>query len=311
MKQRVGRNQKLEKGGQMIKRLRSLIHERFSPELLLELEILSRRRDIINQEKQEALILLLRKHNIDDIVQLGSGTNRYAFKMDGYAIKFATDNDGKIDNFKEFKMAKRLYPHVIAVHEISRNGTMMVTEYIQPFSSWDEMVRHEDAILDILTQLSSVYLIGDVGFSSVNFKNWGTRIGTNIPVCLDFAYVYAVKSNLFVCTECKTNSIIRPDKYFVKLYCSNPGCPKKEYQFSDIRAKIGNDVHNHEIGDLTEEGYLMFDSNVDTELTIEKSNYLSKNKTNMPEQEIIDEKPQFESFVMPKTIEELRQRRYI
>ena len=295
----------------MTKKLRSLIHERFSPELRLELELLSRRRDIVNQQKQEELILLLREHQINDIVPLGSGTNRYAFKLDGYAIKFATDNDGKIDNFKEFKMAKRLSPHVILIHEISSNGTIMVTEYIQPFSSWDEMIKHETAIRKILTELAAVYLIGDVGLSRDSFKNWGTRIGTNKPVCLDFAYVYAVKSNLFICTECKSNSMIRPDKNFVRLICSNPTCPKKEYKFSDIRAKIGNDVHQHEIGDLTEEGYLLYDSNVDTELTETRSNYLLHKKIEVEktsEEEIVTDA--HNSFVMPMTIEEIKSKQW-
>ena len=100
--------------------LRSLIHEKFSLDLRLELELLSRRRDIGNREKQEELIQLLRKNDINDIVMLGSGTNRYAFKLSGFVVKFATDHDGKIDNLKEFKMAKRLYPYVIKVHEVSQ-----------------------------------------------------------------------------------------------------------------------------------------------------------------------------------------------
>ena len=259
------------------KTLRSLIHERFPFELRVELELLSRRRDIGNKEKQEELILLLRKWNIDDIVLLGSGTNRYAFKLDGFVVKFATDHDGKIDNWKEFKMAKRLYPYVIKVHEVSENGTILVCEYIQPFDSFTEMMQYSNDILEILSQLSSSYLIGDVGLSERNYSNWGIRIGTSKPVCLDFAYVYSVSGSLFTCGYCKGNSVLLPNKDYTKLYCSNPAC-KKEYKFEDIRAKIGNDEHRHEIGNLNEEGYLVSNSKVLVELDPSKSNYMMQNK---------------------------------
>jgi hypothetical protein len=226
-------------------------------------------------KKQEELIKLLKRYQLDDIVQLGPGTNRYAFKLDGFVIKFATDNDGKIDNFKEFKMAKLLYPHVIKVYEVSQNGTMLVTEYIQPFDSFTEMYRHADEIRMILSEMSSMYLIGDVGISEKNYSNWGTRVGSNIPVCLDFAYVYEVSSELFICKYCKTNSMLVPDKDFVKLYCPNTACGRV-CTFEQIRGLIGNDLHRHEIGDLGEEGYTLERSFVETELVSGKSAYLKK-----------------------------------
>lgn len=278
--------------------LRSLIHERFNLDLRLELELLSRRRDIGNKEKQEELIQLLRKWHIDDIVMLGSGTNRYAFKLDGFVIKFATDHDGKIDNLKEFKMAKRLYPYVIKVHEVSENGTILVCEYITPFDSYVEMMQHADEIKEILSQLSDSYLIGDVGLSEKNYSNWGVRVGTNKPVCLDFAYVYSVSGSLFTCGYCKSHSVLLPSNDYTKLYCSNPAC-RKEYRFEDIRSKIGNDVHQHEIGDLSEEGYLMSASNVTVELDPSRSNYLKsgKKKVEVVEKEEVPEI----NFVMDKT----------
>lgn len=261
----------------MAKILRSLIHEKFPFELRVELELLSKRRDISNKGKQEELIKLLRKYNIDDIVPLGPGTNRYAFKLDGFVIKFATDNDGKIDNFKEFKMAKRLYPYVTKTFEVSENGTVLVAEYIQPFDSYVEMCSHAEKIREILNEMSSVYLIGDVGITDKNYSNWGLRIGTKDPVCLDFAYVYEVRSELFICQYCQTNSMLVPNRDFTELRCSNTLCGK-HYEFADIRRKIGNELHKHEIGDLSEEGYVMNESNVLTELTLNRSNYLAKNK---------------------------------
>lgn len=255
--------------------LRSLIHEKLPLEFRIEVYKLCLRRDIINREKQEELIKLLRKYGVDNVVQLGSGTNRYALKIDGFVVKFATDHDGIIDNLKEFKMAKRLYPYVIKVWEVSENGTMLVCEYVQPFDSYYEMTRHQDTIREMLQHMSTVYLIGDVGISERNYSNWGTRVGSDTPVCLDFAYVYSVSSSIFICNFCKTNSMLVPDKNFYSLFCSNNKC-HKEVKFEDIRSKIGNDIHKHEIGDLSEEGYLLDRSDVFVELDTSRSNYLLK-----------------------------------
>ena len=126
----------------MEKILRSLVQEIIPFGLRVDLDLLSRRRDIHNKEKHQELILLLRKYGIDDIVQLGPGTNRYTIRLKGYVIKFATDADGKIDNAKEFAMAKLLQPGVIRVHEISSNYTILVCEYIQVFGSYLEMKQY-------------------------------------------------------------------------------------------------------------------------------------------------------------------------
>ena len=290
----------------MMKTLRSLIHEKFNLELRVELELLSRRRDIVNDEKQEELFHILRKYDIDNIVPLGSGTNRYAFKLAGFVVKLATDRDGKIDNLKEFKMAKRLYPHVTRTYEVSENGTILVAEYIQPFDSYIEMCDYREQIREILRDMSSVYLIGDVGISEKNYSNWGLRIGTREPVCLDFAYVYSVSSSLFICHYCQTNSMLTPDRDFSGLYCSNPSCGKK-YSFENIRQKIGNDLHRHEIGDLGDEGYILTESNVPTELTVNRSNYLKKkgeSEVQTSQQPAMVKVEPRKSFVMPKPLKE-------
>ena len=264
----------------MNKELRSLINEFFPLELRVELELLSRKRDILNKEKQDELIKLLRKYQIKDISLLGSGTNRYAFKFHGYAIKFATDQDGRIDNLTEFKMAKYLYPHVIKIHEISKNGTLLVTEYIQPFDSFGEMQMHRDQIVKILQDLSSQYLIGDVGISSKNFRNWGKRLNSNAPVCLDFAYVYDVKSKLFVCSNCNQNSMLRSDETFTRLVCPNKDC-RSVFLFEDIRRKISNKEHYDNIKNIEEDGYYMETSSKVFTLNPDKSIYLKElNKMN-------------------------------
>lgn len=274
----------------MVKNLRSLIHEYFPLDLRIQFELLSRRRDLVNKEKQEEILKLLRDFNIQGVVPLGPGTNRYAFKINGFVIKVATDHDGKIDNKKEFKMAKRLYPDVTKIYEVSENGTLLVAEYIQPFESYAEMCRYADVIREKLQKISSVYLIGDVGITPNNYANWGLRVGTDDPVCLDFAYVYEVSSELFICKNCKANAMLVPNKDFTKLHCSNPACGK-EVLFESIRGRIGNDEHNHEIGDLSKEGYQMYGSNVLTELDESRSNYLARKKDKKKEKVIVEEEP--------------------
>lgn len=281
----------------MIKTLRSLIHEKIPLDLRVQIELLSRRRDLINEEKHQELIKLLRSFNIEDIIPLGPGTNRYAFKLNGFVVKVATDHDGKIDNLKEFKMAKRLYPYVTKIYEVSENGTLLVAEYIQPFQSYQEMCRYAEQIREILTKLSSVYLIGDVGITSKNFANWGLRVGTEDPVCLDFAYVYEVSSELFICRHCKTNAMLIPNKDFTELFCPNTACGRR-YKFEDIRARIGNDIHRHEIGDLSQEGYELTESNVSVELDEKRSNYLARKKKPKEELEKPKEETVYEPFVM-------------
>ncbi|MCM1233260.1 MAG: hypothetical protein NC489_24345 [Ruminococcus flavefaciens] len=204
-------------------------------------------------------------------------------------------------------MAKRLYPYVTKIYEVSENGTLLVAEYIQPFESYQEMCKYSEKIKDILEKLSSVYLIGDVGITPKNYSNWGLRIGSEDPVCLDFAYVYEVRSELFICRHCKANAMLIPTKDFTKLQCSNPTCGKI-YLFEDIRAKIGNDLHRHEIGDLTEEGYALSESEVPTELTEERSNYLKRKETKVEKKE---KKPSQEDFVPDNFVMEHSPKYYI
>jgi len=170
-----------------------------------------------------------------------------------------------------------------------------VAEYIQPFNSYTEMYKYADEIREILQSLSSVYLIGDVGITPNNYANWGQRVGSEEPVCLDFAYVYDVGSDLLLCHSCKNNSMLVPNKDFTELYCSSCG---KKYKFEDIRGRIGNDMHRHEIGDLSDEGYEMTESNVLRTLDPNKSNYLvtKKKVVEKPKEEVINIGP--DTFTM-------------
>ena len=278
----------------MEKVLRSLIHEKFPFDLRVQIDLLARRHG--GDDKQTEIVELVRNSGID-ITPLGPGTNRYAFRLDGFVVKVATDHDGKIDNLKEFKMAKILFPYVTKTYEVSDNGSLLVAEYIQSFSSYSEMLTYADEIKSILRKLSKMYLIGDVGVSSKNYGNWGIRPGTNKPVCLDYAYVYEISSELFICKNCETNSMLVPNEDFTSLFC--PTC-KKGTTFETIRTRIGNDIHNHEIGDLSEVGYKLKESNVLTTLIEDKSSYIKEE--NIPEEKDIknNEEEFIDNFVMDK-----------
>ena len=277
----------------MVKTLRSFIHEKIPLELRVELDLLSRRRDLRGEEKQEEVIDLLRNYNVGDVVQLGPGTNRYGLKLDGFVLKVATDHDGKVDNLKEFKMAKVMFPKVPKTYEVSENGSLLVAEYVIPFGSYTEMMRYADQIREILTEFSSVFLIGDVGLTGKNYANWGLRVGTEEVVCLDFAYVYDASSDLFICRHCNANAMLVPNRDFTKLVCPNKAC-QKETLFEDIKSMISNDFHMKQIGDLSKEGYVMETSGVVTELTEAKSNYLVKRRKKMKPRSKINE-PEEES----------------
>lgn len=265
------------------KSIHSMIARYLSLEARIEIEMLAKRHDMNNNAKHEDLLKILDKYVPDEYNRLGSGTNRYAVRLGGYVFKFATDNDGKIDNFKEFKMADRLYPYVANTYEVSENGTILVAEYVQPFTALSEMLQYSGAIRRILKKISSQYLIGDVGISSKNYANWGTRVGTDDPVCLDFAYVYRVNSGLFVCRKCREKAMLRPTDDYVRLIC--PAC-NETTEFIEIREMIGNDVHNHEIGDLSEESYRVTEPVTVVHLDVKRSRYLAYKKSTDVEEDV-------------------------
>lgn len=271
------------------KRLRSLLQEKLPFDLRVELELLSRRRDLTNPEKQDELIRLLRKFNIPNFVSLGPGTNRFAFKLDGFVIKVATDGEGKIDNQKEFKMSKILWPGTSMTYEVSKNGTLLVAEYCQPFSGFSDMQQHEPEIRAILEGFTKRgFLIGDIGITSKNYANWGMRIRTKKPVCIDYAYVYDVNSNLLMCCNCEAGQILVPTENYVELIC--PACGQHT-KFQELRRRISMADHLREIGDLTQNGYLLKSASEEVELDPMRSSYLRGKPEYVEPQEIEEEQP--------------------
>ena len=171
----------------MVEKISSFIIENFPFELRVDLDLLSRRNDILNKDKQDEMFNILRKYKIQNFVPMLMETNRCTFSLNGYIIKCAVEVAGTIDNKKEFEIANKLQPYVCQVYEINSNYHVMICEYIQPFDTFEQMLEHKEEIVSISHQLSSTYSLGDFVISENNFRKWGIRIGTNKPVCIDFA----------------------------------------------------------------------------------------------------------------------------
>lgn len=230
---------------------RSLCLEIFTPDQLIELEKLSRTFSISNNKKIEIIKERLTEWNIP-WSSLGPGTNRYGFMTDGYVVKIACDKDGKVDNRREFKYSIPLYPACIKCYEVSEDGLVAVFEYVEVFNI-DDFWQNQDEMRNILKDIASVYMIGDVGVSSKNYLNWGFRDDGSITI-LDYAYIYDVSFNHFVCRKCDAGATLYYDKDYVNLIC--PSCGHK-YTFSQIRKRISRKDQEKEIGDLMEQGYVM------------------------------------------------------
>lgn len=233
-----------------IKAFRSIIKELFPVELLIQMDEISRQHDIDNNSKTPEIINLLRQYNVP-FEPLGNGTNRYGILVNGYVVKIALDRMGKIDNQREFKYSKRLYPSVVKVYECATTGLVAVFEYVTIFTL-DDFYSYQEDMRTILKEISENFLVGDVGISTDNYVNWGTR-GDGTICILDFAYIYSLSYKGFKCT-CEDEGTLQFDNDVVYLKC--PMCGKK-WSFSDIRKRISKADEINEIGDITKIGYIL------------------------------------------------------
>ncbi len=83
-----------------------------------------------------------------------------------------------------------------------------VCEYVTIIDQ-STFIRNEDVIKDILKVMASEYLFNDVGFTTKNYCNWGTRyLGEDDEdlVILDYGYLYPLigqnMKTLFQCPKC-------------------------------------------------------------------------------------------------------------
>lgn len=179
---------------------------------------------------------ILKKYNIPFSV-LGGATNRIALYIDGYAVKFAVDHQGYVDNLIEYSISYELQPYVTKAYET--NGYILVAETVKTMSLDDFKLRRTD-IETILSNLSQDYLLGDVGIANKNYTNWGIR-DNGEAVILDYAYVHRGTEKLFTCEVCGCG-ILRYDSTYTKLKCSNVSNCNAEFNYIQRKAVQGDQV---------------------------------------------------------------------
>ena len=264
----------------MKKSFNSIIKKYFPIELLIELYEISESHTIQNNNKSKMIMEALSKFNVP-AQSLGSGTNRYGVLIDGYAVKIALDRRGQTDNKREMKYSKQLQPYVIKIYECTHDGLVAVSEYINTFSELSELYTHQYEMKDMLSDICANFLVGDIGVTEKNFMNWGRRFDGSLCI-MDFAYIYSLSYQGFVCT-CDHETILEYDDDFVNLYC--PSCRKK-FTFGDIRRRITKQDEINEIGDIMSVGYRVSSEREELEVIPE----LSNNKTESRKQDSNKEK---------------------
>lgn len=246
LKKKAGELYPKEKG------YRSLIMEYFTPELCIQLDKISRL--FTYNTKKELMVKQLLKDNNIPFDPLGAGTNRYGILIDGYVVKIAFDDDGKIDNKREFIYSIALQPYVIRTYECSPTGLFSVCEYVLSLTRDDyDNSSNQATMRNILKDIGEKFFLGDVGVTAKNYANWGIRTEDGSLVILDYAYIYSVSYNNFVCS-CPDAGLLYYDRNFINLIC--PCCGKK-YDFPQLRKRISKKDQNAEIGNIEEKGYVL------------------------------------------------------
>lgn len=218
-------------------KLQSKIRSMFSNELLdLIASICDTRRIDSYAQKMKILRDLIYTNGIKFDV-LGGATNRIAMFIDGYAVKFAMDDQGYRDNLIEYSICDELQPYVTKSYET--NGYVLVAECVRLMSKSEFTARKQD-ILNILMNLSDDYLLGDVGFLQKNRTNWGVRDNGEI-VILDYAYCHRATENLFTCPVCG-EGVLAYTSDFDKLICTNRSVCHSTFTYIQRKQDQGDQV---------------------------------------------------------------------
>lgn len=215
--------------------------------------------------RKNRVIEILKEYNIP-FTEVGTGTNRFIVRYDGFALKIALDKEGIADNKQEWVMSGMLAPNVATAHDISKGGHLLVADYAPAFTSYQEMTFYDTQIRKILENWGSRFLLGDVGFNRVNYANWGLLGGK--PVCIDYAYIFPASMDLFKCNcGCKRMKFV--DDTFSAYKCTECG---REYQDRELRCKISQDERLKLFNSV--EGLVMHNA---TEKHMVPEKYLPKN----------------------------------
>lgn len=218
-----------------MKKVTSKIKTIFNEELLRYIAaICDTRRIPSNNKKMIQLCNLLYTYGIEFEI-LGGATNRIALQIDGYAVKFAMDDQGYRDNLIEYSLSPELQPYVTKSYET--NGYIQIQECVEVMSKESFQV-YKVEICKILDALCQDYLLGDVGFLVKNRTNWGMK--NHKPVILDYAYCHRATENLFTCSKC--GAPLKYDSTYDKLMCSDRSSCKSIYTYNDRKLVQGEEV---------------------------------------------------------------------
>jgi len=211
--------------------------------------------------RRERCIKALKEHNIP-FKDIGTGTNRFIIRYDGYAVKIALDAEGIADNKQEWVMSSRLSPDVAKAHEISKGGHLLVASYAPAFSNYQEFLSYRPQITAILKRWSKQYLLGDVGITSVNYANWGLL--ESKPVCIDYAYIFPVAMRTFTCV-CGCEEMNFADEQFTIYKCGNPDC-NMTYTDRELRSRISQEERLRLFKNVSDKAIEMFAPEQDVEI---------------------------------------------
>lgn len=219
-------------------KLQSKIRQIFSNELLdLIASVCDTKRINSSAEKMKLVQSLLRMYDVKFSI-LGGATNRLVLFIDGYAVKFAMDNQGYRDNFIEYAICPELQPYVTKAYET--NGYILVAECVKTITTKADFITRKQDMLNILMQLSDDYLLGDVGYIEKNITNWGVRDNGEL-VILDYAYCHRATEKLFTCPVCG-EGVLTYDHVFNKLICTNKSVCRATFTYNDRKSEQGDQV---------------------------------------------------------------------
>ena len=235
-----------------MKKLNSKIHTLFSDEILRLLASVCDSRRIDSYHQKMILVQqILKRYNIK-FRMLGGATNRLTLMIDGYAVKFAIDRQGYKDNLMEYSLSPELQPYVARTSET--NGYIVVSECVRTMTLDDFRILKSD-ICKVLEALSRDYLLGDVGYITRNFTNWGIRDNGDV-VILDYAYCHRATEKLFSCDVCG-EGVLRYDATYSYLMCSNRGVCNTKYNYMERKSIQGDKVDIDMINEAKEESFVL------------------------------------------------------
>lgn len=252
-------------------RVTSRIKSIFNDELLrYTAAICDTRRIESNADKMVMLGNLLYTYGIKFEI-LGGATNRIALQIDGYAVKFAMDEQGYLDNKIEYSLSPELQPYVTKSFET--NGYILIAECVEAITTEEKFRAYRYDILKVLEALSQDYLLGDVGAITKNMTNWGLRDGK--PVILDYAYCHRATENLFTCSRC--GGVLMYDSTYDKLMCTDRSACKAIYTYNERKRIQGTAVDEKMVAEREADSIVMRQGIKSKEIELFEDKLLSDN----------------------------------